>query len=200
MPEPFEIIAGPIQAYIAPLATAWPDLDEAPAADWILLGESGDDNITEDGLTIRHTRSFEMFNSLGSTLSRKTFGTGEGIEVEFNIADLRAEVYDKALGGPATAVGSVVDTPAGAGVAGEKSLILDRGTTVHTVALLCRCGMSPYGDFNSQWQFPAVQQNSEPELVFTKGVPIALNFRYIVIQDPNGGNVRVRFQTAAPTS
>lgn len=199
MPSPFEIIAGPINAYIAPVGTAFPLVSAAPAAAWILLGTNGDKNITEDGLTIRHPRNIEVFRALGTTGPRKTFPTDEDLEIEFVLADLTAEAYDKALGSPATAAGNVVTTAAGTGTPGHHSRSLLRGFTIDTVALLVRCGMSPYGDaFNSQWEIPMAQQNSEPELVFVKGVPVGLQYMYRALQDPTNGFGSVKMQHQVP--
>lgn len=198
MPSPFEVIAGPIQAWVAPLATAFPDLDEAPAAAWILLGANGDKNITDDGLTIRHTREVEVFRGLGTTGPRKTFPTEEDMEIEFTLADMTVEVYDKALGAPATAAGNVTTQAPGAGAVGYKTRDLLRGFNIDSHALLVRCGMSPYGDdFTSQWEIPMVQQNGEPELVFTKGVPVGLHFMYRALEDPTLGFGNVKMQNAA---
>lgn len=203
MPQPYEIIAGPIQAYIAPLATAFPATPAvAPGGTWILLGASGDDNITEDGLTIRHPQETSSFRPLGRTLPRKRFRNAEDIEVEFVIADLTAEVYNKALGAAATAAGDVTDVAAEAGVAGYRHFNLERGFDIDTIALMLRCGMSPYGDgFAMQWEFPAVQLAGDgPELVFVKDEPVGLRFIYQAIVDPNGGSIRCLMQDAAPGS
>lgn len=200
MPAPFEIIAGPIQAWVAPLATAFPLISAAPAATWILLGQSGDDNMTESGLTIRHGQETNPFFALGTTLARKVFRSRESHEVEFNIADLTMELYNKAMGTAATTAGDVVDVAAGAGTAGYRHFDLERGFDIDTVALLLRTGMSPYGDaFNTQWEIKAAQLHGQPELVFVKDVPVALNFVYTVIKDPAGGvSIRCLAQDAIP--
>lgn len=195
MPAPFEIIAGPIQVWVAPSATAFPTIAAAPAAAWILLGTNGDKNITEDGLTIRHARTIEEFRALGSTGVRKAFPTQEDVEIEFTLADMTMEVYDKSLGAPATAAGNVVTT---GGSPGNKARALLRGFTLDNIALLVRCGMSAYGDaFNSQWEIPMAYEIGEPELVFTKGVPVGLHFHYKTLQDPVNGFGNVRFQHLA---
>src|SRR5699024_1824735 len=114
-----------------------------PGVGWVLLGTNGDKNITEDGLTIRHTGDISTFYTLGSTGPRKNFRNREGMELEFMLADLSAEMYARALNLDPT---DVVDTAAGAGAQGNRYFAALRGFTLPTVALLARCGMSPYGD------------------------------------------------------
>lgn len=192
--EPFEVIAGPIQVWTAPIATAFPAIDAAPGVGWTLLGTNGDKNITEDGLTIRHTGEDSIFYSLGSTGPRKNFRTREGQELEFVLADLSAEMYARALNlDPA----DIVDTAAATGTAGERYFPTLRGFTFPTVAVLARCGMSPYGDgFNSQWEVPMAQQVGNPELVFNKSDPVGLQFLFRCLEDPVNGFGGVRFQDA----
>lgn len=195
MPAPFEIVAGPIQVWVAPNATAFPVINVNPAAAWILLGTNGDKNITEDGLTIHHSRNIEEFRALGATGVRKAFPTMEDVEIEFTLADMSLEVYDKALGAPPTAAGNVVTT---GGSPGYKTRALLRGFTLDNISLLIRCGMSPYGDsFNSQWEIPMAYEIGEPELLFTKGVPVGMHFHYKTLQDPTNGFGNVRMQHLA---
>lgn len=197
MGAPFEVIAGPIQAWAAPLSTAFPLINVAPAAAWILLGSNGDKNITEDGMTIRQSSEINEFRSLGQSMPVKAFRVSEAVEVEFDLADMTLEMIDKAVGGPATTTGNVVSTPATTGVAGIKTLSLVKGFVIPTVALLVRSGINPYGDgFNMQWEFPKVVIPGDGvEFVFVKDDVVKVHYRAICLYD---ANMRATFQYQAP--
>ena len=45
--EPFEVIAGPIEVYRAPVATTFPVIGAAPAVDWTLIGKNGSKDYAE---------------------------------------------------------------------------------------------------------------------------------------------------------
>jgi hypothetical protein len=197
MGAPFEVVAGPIQAWVAPLSTAFPLVDIAPAASWILLGVNGDKNITEDGMTVRQAAEVNIFRSLGQSMGVKAFRVSEDVEVEFDLADMTLEAIDKASGGPATAAGNVISTAASAGVAGFKSLSMVKGFVIPTVALLVRSGINPYGDgFNIQWQFPkAVIPGDGIEFIFIKDDVVKVHYRAICLYD---ANMKAVFQHQAP--
>lgn len=196
MGAPYEVIAGPIQAWVAPLATAFPLVDVAPAAAWILLGTNGDKNITEDGMTLRQSAEVNVFRSLGQSMGVKAFRVSEDIEVEFDLADATLEMIDKALGGPATAAGNVTTVAAGSGTAGYKQLSMVKNFVIPTVALLVRSGINPYADgFNIQWEFPKVVIPGDGvEFVFVKDDVVKVHFKAMCLYD---ANMRARFQTAA---
>lgn len=188
MPAPFHIIPGPVQVYVAPYGTVFPVLGVAPAGTWIGLGTNLDKDITEDGVTLRHSRATEIFRGLGTTAPRKSFATEEDLEIEFNLADMSMEAYSKALGAPATTAGNVTTV---AGPPATKTVPLLRGFITDTVALLIRLGTSAYGEgtatFTTQWKIPMVQQVGNPEVVFVKGAPVALNHLYRAMWDPTLG-------------
>ncbi len=197
MGAPYEVIAGPIQAWVAPLGTAFPLVNVAPAASWILLGTNGDKNITEDGMTIRNAAEVNLFRSLGQSMAVKAFRVSEDIEVEFDLADMTLEMIDKAVGGPATAAGNVVTTAAGAGTAGFKTLSMVKGFVIPTIALLVRSAINPYGDgFNMQWEFPKVVIPGDGvEHVFVKDDVVKVHYKAICLYD---ANMKAVFQHQAP--
>lgn len=197
MGAPFEIVAGPIQAWIAPLGTAFPDVEEAPAVEWLLLGANGDKNIAESGMTIRNSAEVNLVHALGTSMAVKAFRGNEAKEVEFDLMDWRLETISYAMGGPATAASNVTDTPAGAGTAGYRSLSLLHNFVIPTVAMLVRTGINPYGDdFNSQFEYPKVVIPGDGvEFVFTKSDPVLTHIRAIALYD---ANIRARFQDAVP--
>jgi len=189
MTAPFEIIAGPITAYQAAVGEAFPVVEVTPAGNWAQIGTSGDQNITEDGVTIAHPDEQEMFYSLGGTGPRKVFRVREGLIVRFILADLSLEQYRHVLNSNA-----VADTAAGGGFAGFRSLDMYRGSSVAQFALLLRGTFSAYGaSWNSQFQIPVCSMAASPEPVFVKGVPAALAFEFVTLEDPNAATSADRF-------
>lgn len=192
--EPFEVIAGPIEVYRAPVATTFPVIGAAPAVDWTLIGKNGSKDYAESGLTIRHVTDIATWYSLGRSGPVKSFMNQEGLEIEFIVNDLTAEAYAQGLNKD---VADVVDTPAASGVPGYRSLELSRGFAIPTWALLLRLGMSPYGDgFVSQWEIPMAQNIGTPELVFVKNEPVGIQYMFRCLEDPVNGFGNVRFQDA----
>ncbi|OLF81278.1 hypothetical protein AWH62_00970 [Maricaulis sp. W15] len=186
---PFEIIAGPIEAYIAPVGTAFPAIDAAPAGPWALIGATGSENYDEQGVKIAHSQDVKAFKSLGLTGAKKAFRENEGLTVGFTLFDLQLEQYSLALAGT-----TVATTAAGVGTAGSKALPFYRGHDVALHALLLRGAYSPYGDaMNLQYQMPVCYLNSSPEPVFKKGDPAGLAFEYMALVDPSAATAAARF-------
>ena len=60
------------------------------------------------------------------------------------------------------------------------------GSHSETVALLVRGpSLSPYGDFNLQYEVPAVYEAGEPEIEFTKADKAVLAVTFMAIADPD---------------
>ena len=189
MPTPFEIIAAPVIVYQAALGESMPLIDAAVAGNWAKIGTSGDQNITEDGVTVEHPDETESFYSVGGTGPVKVFRVREGFMCRFVLADISLEQYRHILND-----NSVTDTAASSGVAGFREVDIYRGFGVSQVALLIRGTFSAYGDsWNSQFEIPNCYQTGSPEPVFQKGVPAALAFQYTAIEDPLAATSADRF-------
>lgn len=186
--EPFEIIAAPFTVWVAPIGTAFPSIDAAPAGPWTKVGSSGDLNYTDEGVTVSHSQAMEFFRALGDSGSRKVFRTEEDLKIRLVLADVSLEQYAHALNSNA-----VTTTPAGAGTAGYKKIGMSRGHGVSTVALLVR-GPSPYGDdWALQYEVPLAAQSGNPEPVYMKGTPAALALEWTALVDPDAPNEFERF-------
>jgi len=202
MGAPFEVIAGPIEAWVAPLLTAFPDMDDAdPAVDWIWLGENGAKNIAESGVSIHDAATSNDWRALGTTMAVKNFLVSEDLRVEFDLDDVRLEMWSIARGGPATTASNVTTVAAGVGTMGHKDLSLVRDLdSINTVALLLRQKQSAYGEgaFKmTQYEFPkAVCPGDGVDLVYVKGTPVAVHFNFHILYDPN---IIVRVGDAAAT-
>lgn len=171
--EPFEIIAAPVTVWVAPVGTAFPDIGATPPTPWELMGKSGDRNIIEDGVTVAHSQSIAEHRTLGATGPVKATREEEGLMVSFALADLRAEMYSKAING------NTIDSD----TTGEKSISLHRGLDVSELALLIR-GPSPYiADGVAQYQVPRVYIGENQELTFAKGDLAGISFEFHAIED-----------------
>lgn len=176
--EPYEIIAAPFTAWIAPIGEAFPLIDAAPAGNWAKIGTSGDENYSDAGVTVSHAQTFGQARPVGNTGARKVWRDTEDLMIGFQLWDMSLEQYLLALNGNA-----VTTTAAGSGTAGFKSISLHRGQSVATYALLLR-GPSAYADaMNCQYQVPIVYQSASPKPVFSKKGPAGLDLEFAAIED-----------------
>lgn len=200
--SPFEILSGPLEAYIAAFGTAEADISQAPAAAWKLLGASGSKNYAEDGVTIRHSQTVETdaFRMLGSTGPRKSSRTSEDLEVELILHDLTVQQVAYALNAFAQ---TVTDTAAGAMVGGNLNIPLLRGVTVGQFAVLLRGAnqssqaVAISDSFAAQYWIPNAVMVSEPETVWSKGAPVGVQVTMRAIEDATNGFGKFRMQDAA---
>jgi len=184
---PYEIIAAPFTAWVAPVGTAFPDVEFAPSAPWAKVGSSGDLNYTDDGVTVSHSQDMTLFRALGDAGSRKAFRTAEDLLIKLMLADLTLEQYKHALNS------NTVTTVPAASNAGYKKIGLSRGFSVATVALLVR-GPSPYGAaWVLQFEVPRAAQTGNPEVVMRKGEPAALALEWTALVDPDATTEDERF-------
>lgn len=187
--KPFEIIAAPFTVFRSPVGTAFPDLNDTPPAPWSKVGTSGDRNYSEDGVTVVHEQTVEMFRALGSTGPVKASRTEESLIVRFTLWDMLLEQYRLALN-----ENTVTTTAAGSGTAGIKDVDLYMNLDVSMLALLVRGEVSPEGNnFKSQYQIPFVFQSGSPEPVFQKGAPMGLELEFMAVEDPDAASAAVRF-------
>jgi len=168
-----ELIAAPLTVWLAPVGTSFPDIGVEPPAAWNKLGKMGDENYTEDGVTVQLPQTLEGFTPAGATMPAKMWRTESGVIVGVTVADVRAEVMKYALNG-----NEVTEAT------GTFSLPLLRDVDVTEYALLAR-GQSPYDNGEEgQFQVPRVVVDGEPEIVFTKGGdPAAIEFEFTAL-DP----------------
>ena len=188
--QPFEIVAAPFTLWVGAEGVTFPDVDETPGAEFTKVGTSGDLNYTEDGVTIAHAQTVEMFRALGSTGPRKAFRTEEDLRVSLVLADVSLEQYALAM-----EYNTVTTTAAGVGSPGYKSLGLSRGLNVARRALLVKgIDSSPYGTgWGSQYEIPVAVQVGEPEVVYVKGEPAGLALEFSVLEDPLASTTDERF-------
>lgn len=190
---PFQVVAGPYELYIAPVGESFPAIDaEPPGGNWVLIGTSGDDSYSEDGVTIQATETVEDFRTLGSTGPVKAFRTEEDVIIGVMLHDMTLEALSNAWNFNTVSV----DTD-------DKTMNLSKGLEVSYRALLVRGNdKSPYATGNNmQWEIPRVRISSEPEVVFTKGEPAGVAIEFKSMKDLSAssdaeqfGRTRTQFQ------
>lgn len=188
MSAPYEIIAAPFSLWIAPVGTAFPVIDAAPAMAWVQVGTSGNLNYTRAGVTVQHPKSSTKFRALGDLGSRKVFMTEEDLIIKIMLADVSLEQYALALNHNAI----TTTAPAGA-VDGFKEIGLSHGATIAQRALLVR-GPSPYNEvLNMQYEVPIAVQIGSPELVYQLGEPAAISLEWNALVDSSAATPDERF-------
>ena len=179
---PYEVIAAPGTAYLAPVATAFPLIDAAPAGTWIKIGTNGDLNYDgQTGIEVSHPQSINKWRSLGDTGSRKVFRTEEDLMIKLKVVDVSLEQYKLAVNG-----NTVTDTAAGSGLAGHRKVGLSRGFTVATYAMLLRFNTSPYGataTWNMQYEIPIVAMAGSPVVLYKNGDPAGYELEFHALVD-----------------
>lgn len=187
-----ELVNGPFEVYLAPLATAFPVVNVAPAVAWVKIGTSGSKSISEAGIDMKFDQSVKIFRSLGNFGPRKGFRESEDVSLSFELADFSAEAYATVMGVDVTVVGGSPPT---------KTVPLAHGSTIKEVAMLIRGdGKSPY-DANGVWgvqaEIPRVAQIGAPSAKIVKGDPIMWACEFRVFEDDTLGMGIFRYQTAA---
>lgn len=183
MAAPFEIMAVPFWAYLAPAGTEEPDIDDTPPSPWAVLGLRGPDEYDESGITVTHGQEVNVYRGLRGTVPVKAFRTSEDLTVGFTVNDLTLETYGKILNN-----NQVSDEGS------SRVLSLYQGDQVSTYALYLRAVDGPYTDGGavSIW-IPKVYQSGSPAVVHRKGTPagLALVFTALLNLDAASDDERV---------
>lgn len=188
MSAPYEVIAGPLTVYVAPVGTTKPAVNAAPSGSWIKLGTSGTKNYSDKGVTVEHPQTLAFFKPAGSTGKRKAWRTDEDFFIGVELVDLTAEQYAIALNN------ATVTTTAGPPA--TKSIPLQQGQTVAQWALLAR-GVSPIGDsLSAQYFVPIVIQAENPTPIYAINAPAMLACKFQALEDATLGFGTWEEQTA----
>lgn len=140
-------VAGTAHIYLAPVATAFPDWDDAPAGDWTELGY-----VTTDGITLSFGREVNDIFAMQSAEPVRTVATRLPKTVGFSLMQQGRQQLLLALGGGAF-------TPE-AGVTGvyryeppEASVVDERAMIVEMVD----------GEFTYRWHYKRTQNREGVE-------------------------------------
>lgn len=185
---PYDIIAGPLTLYLAPVGTAFPLITAAPGAGWTKVGTSGDRNYSDDGVSVQHNQSIEQARPAGAVGPVKAWRTEEDLMIMLTMWDMTLEQFTTALSGVAPTT-----VAAGAGTAGTKRLGLSAGKAVTTYALLAR-GPSAYGDdFAAQYEVPTCYQSASPKILYAKGKPAGVELEFTALEHATAATEAERF-------
>jgi hypothetical protein len=166
MGAPHEIILAAADIWTAPVGTAFPLVDVAPAVAWIILGKAGSLNRSEDGVTL--TLGQELFDVRvdGSAYPVKQGRLTEEATIAMTMYDLTLEQL--------RIVFNQNTVTASAGPPPTKSMSLERGSTVANFAMLMR-NPSPYNDAeNQQWEFYKVSNRGASEIAMRRTAPAGI--------------------------
>lgn len=185
---PYEIVGAPLTLWLAPVGTAFPLVNAAPAVAWVKIGTNGTRNQSEDGVTVRHNQTLNKVRPGGALGAVKAFRTEEDLSFGLTLWDITLEQYMLALN-----ANTLTTTAAGVGTAGFKKMGLSQGHSVKEYALLAR-GVSPYDEaMTAQYQVPRCYQADSPELAYRKGVPAGLKLMFEALEDLGAATEDVRF-------
>lgn len=193
---PQEIVATPLQLYMAPIGTANPAVDatatQITGGGWTLVGTNGNLDHDSAGVTVTHNQTLATFQSAGSTAPSKVWRTSEQLELAVTLADITPAQYALALNDVA-----VTTIAATTGVAGEQDVPLLQGTNVAVYALLAVGVSALNNSMQAMYCVPAVYQSSNPAPVFKMGSPAELALTFATLLDPNGGGFGLLRQQSA---
>jgi hypothetical protein len=184
MAAPEQNLAFPLTAYLAPVGTAMPAIDDIPAdfdAAWEVLGTDGDKDYDDTGVIVGQTETVFDLIPAGSTTVKKRFRTGESNGgVKLNLIDVSPEMWAKVLNDA-----QITTVAPSMGVAGEKRFSLTRGPQVAQFAVLLRGVSAVDNDLNLQFEYPKAFVSVNGDTTFNKGVATALptEIQPVVITD-----------------
>lgn len=192
-----EVVAAPLQLYVAPIATAFPAVDATQTAietaGWALVGVNGNLDHDQAGCTVTHNATYSTFTSVGNTAPTKIWRTNEQFEIAITLADISPQSYALALNDVA-----ITTVNATTGQAGEQDIPLLQGLTVACFALLAVGVSAINNNLQAMYCVPCVYQSAAPAPVYKLGAPAELALTFATILDPNGnGFGTYRQQTAA---
>ena len=182
---PFEIIGGPLALYLAPVGEAYPDLDtDPPIANWVLVGVSGADDYTEDGVILTLDQEVGNIRGLGKTGILKARRSSEDVKIGVTVMDGTAENVSILLNG-----NTITEVAAGSGTVGTAKVGLTRGACVTQYALLARGESAYIADGIGQLEIPVCYVSSSPAPAFQKGEDVAgFEMEFTALVDPSAAS------------
>lgn len=181
---PFEIIGGPLTAWLAPVGQSFPDLDvvdSAIDAAFVLLGISGAADYTEDGVILTMGQEVGEIRGLSKTGILKARRSSEDLKVALTIMDGTVENASIVLNG-----NTITTVAPEAATVGTRQVGLTRGLKVTQYALLVRGESAYLADGIYQLEIPVVYVSSSPAPAFKKGEDVAgFEMEFTALVDPS---------------
>lgn len=190
---PFELIIGPATVYIGPDGQVAPEISGTPTSPWQLLGTTGADTYSEDGVTFSNDQTIFQQFVLGSTAPVKAGRTQENTTVGLTIFDISAETFSRIFND-----NPVTDVGAGSGTAGYRSVPFLRGPDVTIFSMIVRT-FSPYGDgyFANLW-IPRAYVASTGGITYSKNAVAGVELEFTAVLDQTHGIGTFYCQDAPP--
>lgn len=184
-----EIVAGPLTLFLAPVGTAFPAINAAPATPWVRLGSNGARNYDVPGVTVMHSATYTKTRSAGATGPLVAFIDDEDLMFRLTLLDYTLEQYTYAL-----EQNAITTVAAAAGVPGTRTMGLSKGMGRATEFALIAEGFSPYLDGQPvRFLVPRCYQSGNAELVHRKAVPIGISLEFTALEDNAAANEAQRF-------
>jgi len=191
--DSLQILVGAGKLYMAPLATAFPLVDAAPAVAWVFLGE------TDGGVTVTKKQTVDVHRVDQFTGPIKATRSEEDVVIETSLAVMTLENMADVIGN------AVADTAPGAGTAGYRKLGLTSGFDVDEHAFLFRAD-SPYlaGKY-AQYELPiGVFNQDEVGMEYVKDGKTLMPISILALVNPSAATEDEQFgrlvaQDALPT-
>lgn len=180
MGNSIEIVNGPLSLYWAPVGEAYPAVDATPAGNWVLVGSSGDQNYTEDGVVVTIEDEKNLWTPLGSAVPTAAFRTAQSIMVGLTMADMT--MANLRVGWNLLAVTNDAGPPI------TQALSLDFTLTLNDMALLVR-GTSKSAELaggNLQFEINRAVEMAVHAMSFVKGEPVGLELEFTALRDSSG--------------
>lgn len=179
MSEPNQVVFGPAEFYIAPVGTAFPDIDIVVPAPWTKIGVAGNKDITDDGITVRGAVADARFRGLAGVTIRKMSLTSRDFEVSFKHADLSPEALAAAYGIAETDI----EDDETAGGTNIKKVVLPTSPKPFARAAILRCDQSSEGDeFVTQYNIFCANQVGGGEGMFSKSKPFDSTHSWVAVE------------------
>jgi len=169
--DPFAILVGTLDVYIAPAGETPPAVNTTPAGNWLSLGYTDGDQAIEHAQTVEYKRVNETTGPL------KSVRTEEDHIVTMTLVNLTLETYARVLENVAN-VATVTGPPH------VRNLPLKRGASMTRYALLLKgTAHSPYGNYPAQVYVPITVIDGSPKLVRTKSFASGLEVEFHALED-----------------
>jgi hypothetical protein len=183
--EPFDILVGPADVWVAAVGTGFPDVTDEISKDrfspdgsgWQYLG------FTEGGVKVTHDAGATLIHVDQHSGPVKAFRPQEVLKIGFSLVTLTLESY-------ALAANSIDVADNG----DNRSIDLSFGFDVRQKAMLIR-GPSPYvdADNGAQYELPVVVQTGAPTVDFKREDKSVLTLEFSTLEDPNAYTPGERF-------
>jgi len=181
--DPREIVVGPLEIWLAAAVEAEDDVDATPAGNWGKVGTSGDENYTEDGVTVTHSQTIQEHRAVGATGPLKATRTEESLMIAFTLMDLSIAQLTKLLNNTTKSAGANYDY-----------IGVRRGPDITVLSAIARgTGLSPSGAYNIQLYVPRCYQSGDLSPVFNKGTPAGCSAAFSALEYQSAATDEQRF-------